>query len=270
MVQVTVQAPAAGSRLVRYLQDLAVASTPVSHKNFADRLGRMIDLSYSITLSEALRSLPKLECAVPNGSAELARNGSRAPSLSLRDEFLAERRNMVEFIAQSFVRSAEEVAFCLPKPVAETFADVSAGFVPCQRFYALHQSEMDFRILKLRNRVRQAVATQSRAMTQLATLDATLADTLASHTRKAFGGIPRLLGKHFQALAAAALRHNPTIAANPDLWIQPEGWLATFYNDMQGLLLAELDVRLQPVVGLIEALDADPAPVARNAEASNR
>ena len=39
----------------------------------------------------------------------------------------------------------------------------------------------------------------------------------------------------------------------PVLWRQPGGWLDVFGKEMQEVLLAELEVRLQPVVGLIEA-----------------
>jgi hypothetical protein len=42
---------------------------------------------------------------------------------------------------------------------------------------------------------------------------------------------------------------------NPAGWTQAGAWLARFCNDMQMLLLAELELRLQPTVGLIEALN---------------
>jgi hypothetical protein len=42
-------------------------------------------------------------------------------------------------------------------------------------------------------------------------------------------------------------------ADDPALWMQPGGWLAGFRKELQDALLAELDVRLQPTVGLIEA-----------------
>jgi hypothetical protein len=36
--------------------------------------------------------------------------------------------------------------------------------------------------------------------------------------------------------------------------MQPRGWLATFARDMQGVLMAELEMRLQPIIGLIATL----------------
>jgi hypothetical protein len=43
----------------------------------------------------------------------------------------------------------------------------------------------------------------------------------------------------------------PDQAASP---VDPAAWLDVFRKDMQGVLLAELDIRFQPVEGLLEAL----------------
>ena len=40
---------------------------------------------------------------------------------------------------------------------------------------------------------------------------------------------------------------------DPARWKQPGGWLHAFERDLQALLQAEIDVRLQPVMGLLEA-----------------
>ena len=44
---------------------------------------------------------------------------------------------------------------------------------------------------------------------------------------------------------------------DPARWMQPGGWLARFCADMQRVLLAELDLRLMPVAGLVAALDKE-------------
>jgi hypothetical protein len=44
-------------------------------------------------------------------------------------------------------------------------------------------------------------------------------------------------------------------ADNPAIWMNPGAWLARFCNELQTMLLAELDLRLQPTVGLIEAFN---------------
>jgi hypothetical protein len=42
-------------------------------------------------------------------------------------------------------------------------------------------------------------------------------------------------------------------ADNPALWLQAGSWLGRFGNELQTMLLAELDLRLQPTLGLVEA-----------------
>jgi hypothetical protein len=70
---------------------------------------------------------------------------------------------------------------------------------------------------------------------------------------------PVLLGKRFQQLFK---EHQQKLADtqqtdNPVSWMQAGGWLARFCKDMQMLLLAELELRLQPAMGLIEAFTQD-------------
>jgi hypothetical protein len=36
-----------------------------------------------------------------------------------------------------------------------------------------------------------------------------------------------------------------------------DGWIRRFHRDMQDLLLAELDLRLMPVLGLVEAVEEE-------------
>ncbi len=246
------------SRLVRYLQDLAVADAELSHKNFTDKLGRLIDLTDSIYLADALRGLPRL-----------AFTPATTPVASCREEFLQARQAMVEFIAGCFNPASSAPPFSLPKPDPDTLLDDSGGFAPYQKFYALLQSEMDFRIIKLRRRVRQAVAAYSQPLAQLAALDTALGDTLAAHGRKSLAAIPRLLGqrflylrqRHLDAQMELGLELEDTPGAGaPDQtsrWTQRDGWLGQFFREMQGLLLAELELRLQPVLGLVEALDSE-------------
>jgi hypothetical protein len=60
--------------------------------------------------------------------------------------------------------------------------------------------------------------------------------------------VPLLLEKHFDRLRKA---HQETQADTP---ASDDAWLAVYRKDMQGVLLAELNLRLQPVEGLLEAL----------------
>lgn len=230
MASVATHAPSMGSRLTRLLAAMDVSAGELTHRNFTDQLGQMIDLSDSISLAEALRSLPRLPFTE-----------SDEPALSQRDEFLQARRAMVEFIAKSFVGDGVSPAFALPAVSADADGDGAEDLKLLVRFYSLQQSELETRIAKLRVRVRGSAALSSRKLAQLVALDEALGDTLTMHTRKLFAAIPRLLGERFRQLRSHG----------------DEAWLDQFHSEMQGLLLAELDLRLQPVLGLVEALDVE-------------
>ena len=69
--------------------------------------------------------------------------------------------------------------------------------------------------------------------------------------------VPVLLQKRFDAQYSA---HQERLAASgqadsPAAWMHPAGWLARFCKDLQTLLLAEAELRMQPSAGLLEALN---------------
>lgn len=218
----------------------------LSSTNLADKLGRLIDLSDSVMLSEALRALPRAVSA-----EELV------DSAVVRDQFLQARQSMVKSIASSFTPGSGVAQFKLPSLAQEVITAEGFSFKPYQKFYTLHQSELDVRIIKLRITIRQAVAGHSRKLAQLAALDAALGDTLAAHSRKLLGAIPRLLGRRFEFLLQQQSLKADSNSEKLEVWAQPGGWLFQFHREMQSLLLAELELRLQPIMGLIEALDVE-------------
>lgn len=91
---------------------------------------------------------------------------------------------------------------------------------------------------------------------RLSRIDEALFESLADAGSDAFAVIPKLLGKRFEHLFDA---HLPEIPENPGVrdfnqWMTSGGWISGFCMDMRELLLAELEVRIQPVTGLIDAL----------------
>jgi hypothetical protein len=66
---------------------------------------------------------------------------------------------------------------------------------------------------------------------------------LSPREQGALALVPTLLGRHFERLRDASDRPD---TSGP--------WLPLFRKDMQTVLLAELDVRFQPVEGLLAAL----------------
>lgn len=249
MTHSSVHASLNGSRLVRFLADLSVSDVELSHKHFAQRLGRLIDLTDSIALSAAHGKLPVA------GGQSCSQSDLISASEVLKDEFLRVRSSAVTFIAKSFIPGMEAAWLTLPVVTGDAESQGKISYEPYLRFYTTHQREIAFKVKRLRTNARQALAELSPRLAQLSALDTALEKTLAVHSRKLFLKVPVLLEKRFNTLRQ---QHQQALGAqddDPHLWLRPGGWLETFYGEMQGLLLAELEERLQPVLGLIEALD---------------
>lgn len=143
----------------------------------------------------------------------------------------------------------------LPVPDPTAPSEIADNYEPYRRFQLAHQREMETAIAPLRAKVRATLAQSGAAQAKLAALDTALGDILAGREAKLLAKVPALLEQRFvqqrdiyrQALAATGQTDDPAI------WLQPDGWLAHFCQEMRDTLLAELDLRLQPVMGLIEA-----------------
>jgi Protein of unknown function (DUF3348) len=122
---------------------------------------------------------------------------------------------------------------------AELAQEDGGSFLPFRRRCHALQQAMDAAVGPLRTRARSAAA---HAAPQLAALDAVLAGAVGPHESALLAQLPALLDKHFTRLRPAQPAPNDTT------------WLATFRHDMQRLLLAELELRLQPTLGLLDTL----------------
>jgi hypothetical protein len=147
----------------------------------------------------------------------------------------------------------------LPAPNLALPMDFAAAYAPYRRLYEAHQREMELSIQPLRVNVREAVAKASPSLKKLADLDETLEKILRDRESKLLWKVPVLLRKRFEQLFK---EHQQKLADaqqadNPAGWAQAGGWLARFCNDMQMVLLAEVELRLQPTMGLIEAFKQD-------------
>ena len=222
------------SRIVRLLTDMAVSDAVVSHQSFVGSLGNFIDFSGSVALSLAHEKLPNTVFQ-PGESSEEA----------IKDNFLQVRRSIVKAIIQSFIPSEDYLRLKLPSPDIALNAEgeyaTPINVELYHRFYLSHQREMDFRIQNLLLDVRASVSGISLELAQLCALDETLNSTLSTHIKRLYGVIPKLLEKRFNILLS-------------DSRMPSEKRLGQFCHELQSLLLAELELRLLPTLGLIDAL----------------
>lgn len=240
-------------RLVRFLSELAVADIAVSHKNFTERLGRLVDLSGSIALARVHGTL------ATTTATSGQETGAAVSGESMIEAFLARRAAIIESISKSFAPGKRSSWSAFPGAMAATPAGDAASYERYKVFYLHQQREIASRLDELRAAIRAALAARSSRLARLAVLDATLDETLSAATQKVFCEVPGLLGRRFQYLYRC---HQQKISGQqgedlPQSWVQPGGWLDQFAREMQGSLLAELEARLQPLVGLLEALDEE-------------
>jgi hypothetical protein len=135
--------------------------------------------------------------------------------------------------------------------------DAATDYPPYRRRYVARQQAMETSIGALRGRLRETLAVRSPAMARLASVDAVMEQVLGPHEQRLLATVPALLEKHFKRSRppeTEADANNGDNESDGDDEAQRLAWLDAFRQDMQGVLLAELDLRLQPVEGLVEAL----------------
>jgi hypothetical protein len=209
--------------LARLLLQWGVA--PVAAPPVAERLGGWLGWADAIGLSQVLASAP---ATGTHAAARLeALDWADAALDRLRADLLA------AFDDALLARDAAEAA-----PAGVPLADLLAPF---RLHHTQQQRSMAVLVATLRERLRPRLAETSGALARLAQLDAVLERAVGAEERRALAGLPALLTRRAEAHHAADPRH----------------WRRRFWADLQRLLRAELDLRLQPVLGLLEALHQD-------------
>ena len=226
------------SRLLRILTDLACVDGGASGGAFAERLGLWVDYTDAITL-----------CAVHNSAAaNLPAIPAPAQPVAAA-EFARQRASLERAIASSSPPPPDAAEAAVLEAEGLTARDIGNAFEPYRRYYLAQQRELELKLPPLRSRVRDTLAQGSTALRQLAALDAALEGILAEREGRLLAALPQLLRKRFTHLLKNQAGLQPAA--------QPGAWLADFCQELQTVLLAELDLRLQPALGLIEALSHD-------------
>lgn len=238
------------SRLVRVLADLAVVDAVEPGTAFAERLGLWLNLHDAITLCADLNASTASAPATPSGTKSVAR-------VAIGDELARIRAALVNSITQSGSPNLGKSRIELPMPKPGVPIEAATDYEPYRRYYSAHQRDMDSSVRPLRSHVREVLARASPALRQLAALDATLDAILCERESKLLSTLPSLLKRRFEQLLKShqQMLVDTQQADDPALWMKAGAWLARFCDDLQTVLLAELDVRLQPTVGLIEAFN---------------
>jgi hypothetical protein len=266
--------------LVRFLTENAMLSPARPTEQVGQKLGDWLDFRQAIALHGVLHPEPAYEAhSKPHTKAQPA----PAPrQILIAPEALARhldqvRDQLVESITQGAPAGSGLTRIDMPAPVLDEPLDIKTAFEPYRRFVAAHQRQMESTVRSLRSRLRQQLSQRGSAGQQLAALDAAFENILAEREAVLLAKTSKLLEKRFvQALklhlqdqakavqealateaAAAASKgvHRPTSILSPQP--NPNPWLMPLRQTLRQALLAELDTRLQPALGLLEAITSD-------------
>jgi hypothetical protein len=237
------------SPLVRLLASLDIVPGGDARQTVAEKLSHWVAWTDAIALSGVLAdgAAAQTTVIVP---------GARVAAQSVIDRYARVRGDLVDAITHDALLTQDTAN--PPQAAGEPVAGGKFDYSAYRRQYRAHQHTMEDRIGDLRARVRAAVAALSPALGRLAALDAALDVALSAHQRRSLEKLPVMLEKRFQAMHKRA---------RPQADAQPDGNSAApltlpIGRTLQQVLLAELETRLQPVRGLIDAIGNNAAKTA--------
>lgn len=222
-----------GPTFVRLLARLTDDALPQGGTAPAERLSQWIDWTRAVVLSKVL-----------DAKGAEAEPDAQVPDRDDAEACARARSTLLAAIAAAPELRMPQSRAATTDPAAD-IAAVAIDFAPFRQRHITLQRSMQAATGRLRGELRERLAQQSADMARLAEVDAVMEGALSPREHALLGAVPALLEAHFERLRVAAgdAATDPTAA-----------WLDGFRRDMQGVLIAELDVRFQPVEGLLAAL----------------
>lgn len=238
------------SALLRFLSEKGLIDAAVTPGDVGQRLGDWLDFRHAIALQGFIG-------AVDDPNSVPARATARVDAAVLRQRFAQVRAALEQSILQGTAPAPGLPRIHLPPTELEQPIDPKTAFDPFRRYGVGHQRQMDSVIRSLRAQLRGMLDKGPTPHKQLATLDAIFENVLLAREARLLAHIPaqfekrfnKALKLHMKQLVSACEADEPAPASSL--------WLAPLLEDLRAALLAELDLRLQPVLGLIEALTQD-------------
>jgi hypothetical protein len=234
--------PLTGSAFIRALAALNDVPAPAAGDAFAQRLSQWFDWTHAFSLTAALSDAA--------GRPELEGLAGRAAASADEREFSRVRAALVKRIEDAPagadpVRRPARLMAGTPAP-----ADVPIDFATWRQRYTACQLAMETQIVPLRRRLRSTLADRSSSLARLAELDTVMEQVVGAQERALLATVAGRLEARFEQLRAT---QDTASVDSADAPTQPGPWLERFRQEMRDLLLAELDLRLQPVEGLLQA-----------------
>lgn len=215
-------------QLARWLPQEAGAP----RQDVAERLGQWLTVVEAIQLHAALGKVGETRAAEPRPHAN--------PALAALHAGLAQELQRVRGVLTRSITARDRSH--QPDP-----NDLDTEFAFFHQHLNEQQHRMELSVDALRGHVRQRLAQATPELARLAALDEVMDSLFGGREQRLLTSLLSHLRSRFSVLRQAARSSD-----------QPDDlrWLQTFAAEFEQALLAELDLRLQPVVGLLEALEA--------------
>lgn len=242
------------SKLIRVLTDLDLMEVAAPGHSFAEDLSLWVDLNHAITL-RTLHNAGALSAVGPAVAPSVSQPVTRGAALD--DEYARVRDSFLNAMDKNGAASVARAQTEGHRPQGGEPLDITIAYEPYRRYCVAQQRDMGLSVRQLRIHARGVLAKASPALKTLADLDAAFDGVLSEREGKLLATVPRLLEQRFAQLYQNHQQGLTDVQQedNSAVWMKPGAWLARFCQELQAVLVAELDVRLQPTRGLIEALD---------------
>lgn len=209
------------SRLVRLLGEATPPAAAAGGMDFAERLSLWLSAFDAIGLQAAQQSIRAVRAAAA---------GTPRSAQALAEDVQRVRGALASAIAQD------------PPP------GDAPGYGPYHERHLQLQRRMEQLVGPLRDHVRQEVSRRSPRLRQLAALDAVFEHVLARREQALLPTVAARMKRRFERLRAQGASEAAEGGA----------WERDFAAEWRQVLLAEVDLRLEPVAGLVEALANEP------------
>ncbi|MBD9390754.1 DUF3348 domain-containing protein [Acidovorax sp. ACV01] len=239
------------SRLVLLLQQWAQAHSGPVRLDVAEQLSQWLSTVDAVKLSRALHALEASQ--IPSASVGL---GAGAVDVrALQASLQTARADLTDLATAKAAPSKPVRERADNTPIDGPDPEAGADFAAHAGRYLALQKQMDTKLGALRAQMRQILSAGPADLRRLAALDAVMEQMLGAREQRLWASLPGHLERRMTHLRAA---HQQQLAAagrddEPQRWALPGGWLFAFEQDLRTLLLAEMQVRLEPLTGLLEA-----------------
>jgi hypothetical protein len=245
MAKAPERASVQGPAFIRQLTRLTDVDVPHTNRapTLTDRLSQWFDWNRAVALSRALDGPPSMEAGEPVSGQDAQLRECTRVRAALAEAIRSDKEFAVPAKGKDLRVLPEDPA--MPAPI---------DFTRLRRRYLDHQRAIQAATGRLRGQLRDALAPQSQQQARLAEVDAVMELALSAREQRLLATVPDLLGARFERLRDAAQQAVTDADTTDAHAAAPGAWLDVFRNDIQRLLLAELDVRFQPIEGLLAAL----------------